>query len=1221
MASIYSGGTTTNVGSAPTGNANINAMIGGTKWGGGGMGTGATVTFSFPTNFSQTPFGFDFLFSTGAFNYGNEASTGQALDATQRNAARSALQKWANVANLNFNEIADTPDTDNFLDNSSVGDIRFAESNDPNTAHAYYPSGGAKGGDIWFNKNDYNSPVQGNYAYHTFMHEIGHALGLEHPHENDDGDTMGAATDANKFSIMSYKDHVGDTNDGYGMSFYPTTPMLLDVQAIQALYGANWGYNNGNNTYSWAAGAQIFECIWDGGGNDTIDASNQTQSVILHLTSGVFSTIGSSIWNESAWVRDNLVIAYNAVIENATGTAFNDEIYGNTYGNTLRGGGGNDVMRGSLWSDHNVFDSDTMYGEGGDDFMGGHNGNDSMYGGDGNDSVIGDDGNDYLSGGSGDDWVVGDYTDQSGNGNDTMYGDGGADRMEGGTGNDYMVGGNNVASFNGFFWSFADESRDEMYGQAGDDTMYGGAGNDYMDGGTGSDYVNGQNGDDTIYGGSGNDTLVGDNGNDYLSGDDGADAMYGGSGNDTLVGGWNFIGFDTMDGGDGDDVFHVDGSDVVVEGSGASSGNDLVYQYTTGYTLANNVERMVMVAGVLNGNGNAIANTITGNASNNTIDAGLGADTVNGGDGDDTIWGANSVAVADGGDTLRGEGGNDTIGGSYGNDNIDGGIGNDALYGDEGSDTLRGGDGDDLLRGDWGWGSDFNGNDTLDGGNGNDSIYGGAGNDTIIALAGNDFVDGGSGVDTVVYTSAGGATSVDLSLVVAQNTLSSGLDTLLNLENVEGSNFGDSIRGNAAANLLRGYGGNDTILGGFGDDTIDGGVGDDILRGEDGNDRIIGGLGNDTIDGGNGIDTADYSGAGAGVTVNLLLAAAQNTIGAGVDTLAFIENVTGSAFADTLTGSAAANVMNGGAGNDAINGGVGNDTIEGGAGDDILDGSFDVDTVSYASATAGVTVSLLAAGAQNTVGAGLDTLLNFENVTGSAFNDTLSGNNGINVMNGGAGNDVINAGLGNDIIDGGTGNDTINGGDGVDTVTYASSAGPVNASLTTNSAGGAAGVDTFVSIEQLIGSNFADVLAGDALANRLDGGAGNDVLRGMAGNDTLVGGGGNDRFEWTAVAMNSLDMLFGTLDSVTDFNAGDFLDFTAAMEGQLLVNGVSLAAAAANVAIGNAFNATTNVALNANTLWIDLDNNRAFSASDMRIALVGGAAALTYDAAADAFRL
>ena len=132
-----------------------------------------------------------------------------------------------------------------------------------------------------------------------------------------------------------------------------------------------------------------------------------------------------------------------------------------------------------------------------------------------------------------------------------------------------------------------------------------------------------------------------------------------------------------------------------------------------------------------------------------------------------------------------------------------------------------------------------------------------------------------------------------------------------------------------------------------------------------------------------------------GVTVDLnLQGAAQNTVAAGSDTLTGIENLVGSALNDTLTGNADDNV---------IEGGLGNDTLVGGAGDD---------TASYAGATAGVTVSLALQGAaQNTVNAGTDTLSGFENLLGSAFNDSLTGDAARTPLSGGAGDDTLNPGV------------------------------------------------------------------------------------------------------------------------------------------------------------------------------------------------------------------
>ena len=197
---------------------------------------------------------------------------------------------------------------------------------------------------------------------------------------------------------------------------------------------------------------------------------------------------------------------------------------------------------------------------------------------------------------------------------------------------------------------------------------------------------------------------------------------------------------------------------------------------------------------------------------------------------------------------------------------------------------------------------------------------------------------------------------------------------------------------------LSGNGGADMLFGGAGNDLLSGGLGDDVLTAGVGNDTLSGGASNDFMDGGaGGSDTAYYADATAGVIVDLGIGVAQNTGGAGMDTIANVENLTGTAFNDTLTGSGAANVVSGldgndtlngvagndtlfgAAGNDTMNGGEGNDTLIGGAGNDALNGGpGGSDTASYQiDATAGVTVSLAVATAQNTIGAGVDTLVNF----------------------------------------------------------------------------------------------------------------------------------------------------------------------------------------------------------------------------------------------------
>ncbi|MBS0166535.1 MAG: calcium-binding protein [Nitrospira sp.] len=343
-------------------------------------------------------------------------------------------------------------------------------------------------------------------------------------------------------------------------------------------------------------------------------------------------------------------------------------------------------------------------------------------------------------------------------------------------------------------------------------------------------------------------------------------------------------------------------------------------------------------------------------------------------------------------------------------------------------------------------------------------------------------------------------------------------------------------------------------------DTIVGRAGNDQLSGLGDNDRLNGGLGNDVLNGGVGVgDIADYSngsisgqsyiGATAGVTVNLTLAGAQNTGGAGVDTLVGMEHVIGTAFNDVLTGNSVRNALWGLAGHDVLNGGLGDDVLNGGLGNDVLNGGAGNDTADYSAfvipgltatgTTGGVTVNLSLTGAQNTGGAGRDTLVGIEQVIGTDFNDNLTGNSGNNLLSGRGGNDTVNGGsgqdqlsggLGNDLLNGGSGNDTLNGfsgndvlngGDGVDTASYLGETAGVTADL--NKTGpqntGGSGFDTLVSIEHVIGSNFGDTLTGadgDFVSgifagNILDGGLGNDILYAGEYNDNVLNGGaGND---------------------------------------------------------------------------------------------------------------
>lgn len=526
-------------------------------------------------------------------------------------------------------------------------------------------------------------------------------------------------------------------------------------------------------------------------------------------------------------------------------------------------------------------------------------------------------------------------------------------------------------------------------GTGGPDTLTGTALNDSLNGAGGNDTLYGQEADDALDGGDGNDTLYGGPGADRLGGMAGADTMYGGS---------------------GDDIYSVENAgDVVSEestGAGVDDGGIDKVTAKVSFTLGNFLENLTLMdASDIDGTGNGLANAIYGNDGVNHL-SGLG-----------------------GADQIFGRGGNDVIFGGSENDRVEGDTGDDEVHGGTGNDTVRGNDG----------------NDVLEGGDGDDTI------------------EGGADVDTVTYVSATSAVTVTLATGVAQNTGGAGTDVIKTVENLTGSNWNDTLTGSAGDNLLSG---------GLGADTLQGGLGDD------------------TLDGGDGVDTASYEAAAAAVTASL--AAHQATGGAGTDTLTAIENLTGSKYNDTLTGDGGAN---------AIQGGAGGDLIEGGGGADLLDGGIGVDTVSYAGAASGVSVSLDLTAAQDTLGAGQDTVIGFENLTGSDHDDTLSGNAGGNVIDGGA---------------------------GTDTVSYASAAGAVNVSLdiTTVQSTGAGGKDTLLNLENLSGSSFDDKLNGDGGANVLNGGAGRDIL---------AGGGGADTFVFSALSeINS--------DQINDFASGDLID-------------------------------------------------------------------------------
>ncbi|HEY0838368.1 MAG TPA: M10 family metallopeptidase [Azospirillum sp.] len=435
-----------------SGSIQTDMLMSGLRW------NTTTLTYGFPTGGSS----WSSVYETGSEPYTDFAS----LPAEEQEAVRTVLTSWAKVANLSFIEVSEP---------STTAEMRFAMTSQSSTAHAYYPSNSAQGGDTWFGPNFVNQVwTPGNYEYLTTLHEVGHALGLKHPHEDADnangGYAANPAIDSIEVSVMSYRSYPSDDIDagnGYQLATgsYPAGPMVNDIAAIQYLYGANYATNAGNTVYSFSPGtATIFETVWDGGGIDTYDLSAYTVSVSVSLIPGQWSTFSSdqlanlNSADASVVARGNVANAYlynndaRSLIENATTGSGNDAIVGNDGDNVVFGGVGSDTAWGGNGNDqlYGNFDSDMLYGEAGDDILFG------------------------------------------GQGGDVVFGSVGADQLYGNMMNDVV------------------------YGEAGDDSIFGGQGNDQLFGGQGNDFIAGNLGDDTMTGGAGADRFV-FNGNDVVA--------------------------------------------------------------------------------------------------------------------------------------------------------------------------------------------------------------------------------------------------------------------------------------------------------------------------------------------------------------------------------------------------------------------------------------------------------------------------------------------------------------------------------------------------------------------------------------------------------------------------------------------------------------------------------------------------------------------------------
>ncbi|WP_229801530.1 M10 family metallopeptidase C-terminal domain-containing protein, partial [Tateyamaria omphalii] len=454
------------------------------------------------------------------------------LTAAGQQLARWAMEAWEMVANLDFQEVAFGSEMITFDDNESG-------------AFAYRPNGGSSSGvelnvgTGWL--NSYGTSID-SYSFQTYVHEIGHAIGLGHQ-----GGYNGSASypndtyftnDSWQMSVMSYFNQNENTTVDAGYAF-TAGPMMADIVAIQNLYGApgastatagdtTYGVNSSLGNYmdqlfTWLStgqtsanvtGSAMVFTIYDVSGTDTFDGTYTDAPVRLDLRAEQFSDIGAA--------NDVLAIARGTVIENAILGGGNDTVTGNSANNVLSLGIGNDSAEGGAGDD-------SIDGGIGFDTIRGGADNDTILGGDGADSLFGDDGNDLIIGDVGFDQLFG------GAGNDTLSSGATADRVFGGDGNDVIRGGSNVGiTVDGLFGEAGD---DTIFGDGGFDLLDGGDGNDSLDGGNQADNLFGRGGEDTLIGGQGFDRLFGGAENDVLIGGQGTDGLFGQQGNDDLNGG------------------------------------------------------------------------------------------------------------------------------------------------------------------------------------------------------------------------------------------------------------------------------------------------------------------------------------------------------------------------------------------------------------------------------------------------------------------------------------------------------------------------------------------------------------------------------------------------------------------------------------------------------------------------------------------------------------
>jgi Ca2+-binding RTX toxin-like protein len=974
----------------------------------------------------------------------------------------------------------------------------------------------------------------------------------------------------------------------------------LTLTGATAINGTGNALNNtitGNAVDNILDGGVGADTMVGGLGDDTYIVDNAGDVVTEGAAAGADVVLSSITYTLGANVEELVLTGVSAI--NGTGNTLNNTLTGNVSDNILNGGTGIDTMIGGLGNDTYTVDNmgdvvTEAAGEGTDlvnasvtYILSANIENLTLTGagvidGSGNDlnnTITGNAANNILDGGAGIDTLIG------GAGNDTYIVDDAAEVItEGAAAGTDLV----LSSISFSLAAFVNVENLTLTGGS-DINATGNTAVNVLTGNTGNNTLDGGAGADTMVGGLGDDTYIVDNATDVVT--EGASAgtdtirssvtytlganvenliligatainatgntlnnvITGNSAANTINGG---AGADTMAGGGGNDTYAVDHvSDVIIELEGA--GTDAVNS-SVSYTLSDNIENLTLTgAGIIDGTGNALNNTITGNTANNILDGGLGADTMVGGTGNDTYFVDNVGDVV----TEAASAGTDTVRSSITYSvaalaNVE----NITLIG-TGAINATGNAAVNILTGNAA-------NNTLDGGAGADTMIGGEGDDTyVVDNAGDVVTEGaGAGTDTV------------------QSSITYSIAALANLENVTLTGVGViNATGNALNNILTGNSANNTLDGGVGADTMIGGVGNDTyvvdsagdvvtenagegtdlvqssityalgsdvenltltgaaainatgnilnntLTGNTADNILDGGFGADTMVGGTGNDTYFVDNIGDIVTEGAAAGTdtVKSTITYSIAALANLENITLlGASAINATGNAAVNILTGNTANNTLDGGAGADTMVGGAGNDtyVVDNVADVVTENVGEGT-----DLVNASVTYTLGADVENLT----LTGAAaINGT--GNTLDNILTGNTANNTLDGGVGADTMAGGAGNDTYVIDNVADVITEGAAAG-------TDSVQSSVSHTLSVNVENLTltGAGVIDG-SGNALANVIVGNAARNTLYGAGGTDTLTGGGGDDTFLFDA------STAYSGVVTVTDFNtaAGDVLDIS-----------------------------------------------------------------------------